>query len=174
MATALTRSGRADQVTMAEAVYRSVAPGAAHARYALLTRMVELGLAEVAAARGDWATSRKHADLARANLPPDDWFLYSRLAELDAGHNLARGNREAAMRQLARLDAHAHALGDALVQQEVHSLMPPSVVVGKCTEATRRAFAQRTGLHGATLAWMAPRADQATGAIKVVNAQAAR
>lgn len=174
MATTLTRSGRAEQVAMAEAVYRSVAPGAARAGYGLLTRMVELGFAEVAAARGDWVASRKHADRARANLPPDDWFLSSRLAGLDVGQNLARGNREAAMRQLARLDAHAHALGDALVQQEVHSLMPPNVVVGKCTESSRKAFAQRTGLHGANLAWMAPRADQATGAIKVVNAQAAR
>lgn len=174
MATAFTRSGQTDQVNQAEAIYRSVAPGAAHARYAQLTRMVELGLAEVAAARGDWTASRKHADLARANLPPDDWFLYSRLAELDVAHNLARGKHEAAMRQLARLDAHAHALGDALVQQEVHSLMPPGIVVGKCTAATRKAHAQRTGLHGTTLAWMTPRADRATGAVKVVNAQAAR
>lgn len=171
VATALTRAGQPDQ---AEAIYRGVAPGAARARYDHLSRMVALGLAEVAAARGDWAASRRHADLARANLPPDDWFLHNRLAELDIGHTLAQGNSEAALRQLARLDAKAHHFNDALVLQEVHSLMPPDAVVGPCTGATRAAFAQRTGLGGVTLAWMAPRTDQAKGAIKVANARAAR
>jgi len=171
VATALTRAGQPDQ---AEAIYRGVAPGAARARYDHLSRMVALGLAEVAAARGDWAASRRHADLARANLPPDDWFLHNRLAELDIGHTLAQGNSEAALRQLARLDAKAHHFNDALVLQEVHSLMPPDAVVGPCTGATRAAFAQRTGLRGVTLAWMAPRTDQAKGAIKVANARAAR
>ena len=174
IATVLTRTGRAGDVDKAETIYRSVAPGAAHARYAHLTRMVELGLAEVAAARGDWTTSRKHAHLARANLPPGDWFLSSRLAKLDVGENLARGNREAALRQLARLDAHAHALGDVIVQQEVHSLMPPEVVVGKCTEGTRAALARKSALHGSTLAWMSPRADPPGSSIKVVNNRRAR
>ncbi|GAB3744398.1 winged helix-turn-helix domain-containing protein [Lysobacter olei] len=171
LATALTR---AKQPAQAEAIYRAVAPGAARAEYLHLSRMVELGLAEVAAARGDWETSRAHAEVARADLPPGDWFLSNRLAELDIGHSLATGQTEAASRQLARLDAQAHKVGDAIVQQEVHSLMPPGAVVGACTGATRAAFAQRTGLRGATLAWMAPRTDRAKGAIQVVTAQGAR
>ena len=81
--------------------------------------------------------------------------------------------REEAL-QLARLDARAHEVGDGVVLQEVHSLMPPDAVVGTCTAGTRAAFAQRAGLQGATLAWMAPRADRASGAVKAVNAQAAR
>lgn len=171
VATALTRGGQPDR---AEAIYRQIEPGARQANYGVLVRMVQVGLAEVAAARGDWATSRKHAAVARTDLPADDWFSQNRLAELDIGYTLSMGNAEAAMRQLARLDAKAHALGDAVVQNEVHSLMPPGAVVDRCTEATRAALARRTGMRGATLAWMAPRSDLAPGAIKVANTRAAR
>lgn len=167
VAIAFTRNG---QPAQAEAIYQAIATSATHADYPQLTRLMEVGRAEVAAARGDWATSRRHADRARANVPPDDWAVSNRLTELDIGHNLAQGNTEVALRQLARLDVRAHEVGDAVVLQEVHSLMPPTAVVGECSAVTRAALAERTGLHGATLAWMAPRVDRARDDIKLVQA----
>lgn len=168
VAPALTRVGMVGQ---AHDIYLAVESRAKRAGYHHLLRMAQVGLAEVAAARGEWAASVRHAQQASASLPPDDWFLGNRLAALAIGRSLALGHTGAAMRQLARLDARAHALGDAIVQQELHDLMPPSTVIGQCSASTRAALARRTGLHGATLAWAAPRTDSThSPALKLAGA----
>ncbi|WP_147652237.1 winged helix-turn-helix domain-containing protein [Vulcaniibacterium gelatinicum] len=151
LATLLTRIGALDR---AQALYAAARTPVRHAGYAWLTANIETGLAEVAAARGDWPASRTHLAAARHGLPRDAWLLTNRLDVVEAAMAHATGEQARATTRLAAVHAQAHRLGDVISQLETHSLAARGVDVPGCGEAERTALEARTGLRGATLAWL--------------------
>lgn len=145
------RSGDTQQPAL---IYDQVLPRVQAAGYRLHEADVLVGLAELAAVRSDWAGSRRHAAAARKLLPAGAWLAHSRLALLDAAAALARGDRERADALLVALDRRAHRHEDVLVQLEVHSLMASHGLDGHHPAAERNALVARTGMHGATAAWL--------------------
>lgn len=145
---------RAGDLDAAVALYPPVVQGANAAGYNLLLALAKTGMAEVAAARGQWQASTTFAADARRVLPADAWIPDYRLREVEIIGAMARGDRTEALRLLGQLDAKAHELGDVAAQMEAHSLMPADAVFGECTAAARTRLAARTGLRGANLHWL--------------------
>ncbi|MDI1252361.1 winged helix-turn-helix domain-containing protein [Thermomonas sp.] len=145
---------RAGDLHAAASLYPPVVQGANAAGYDLLLALAKTGMAEVAAARGQWAASTTFAADARKLIPADAWIPDYRLREVEMVDAMARGDRVEASNVLEQLDAMAHRLGDVQVQMEAHSLMSANAVFGDCTPAARSALAARTGLRGANLAWL--------------------
>src|SRR5690606_9921821 len=119
-----------------------------------LVAQAETGLAEAAAARGDRDASARHLTRARALFPEAPWVLDSRLAEVEVALAFERGDRAQAMSRLAALHRRAHELGDAIIQLETHSLMPPAGGESACDPQVRAALVASTGLRGADLGWL--------------------
>ncbi|MEO6364621.1 MAG: winged helix-turn-helix domain-containing protein [Luteimonas sp.] len=136
-----------------DTLYQSLPAAIRATGYTLLTALLDTGLAENAAARGDWPASQRFVEAAREGLPADTWIVHSRLQLLDIAAALAVGDRAHAGTIAGRLHAQAHRLGDVVVQMEVHSLLP----VGSFEDdslAHRETLTARTGMRGATLEWM--------------------
>lgn len=134
-------------------LYQSLPPALDTTGYTLLTALRDTGLAENAAARGDWVASQRHAASARKGLPADTWIVHSRLDMLAVAALLAAGNRTRAGTIASTLHAQAHRLGDAVVQMEVHDLLP----VGAFEEdslAHREGLTAGTGMRGANVEWV--------------------
>lgn len=166
-ATLLTRIGALDR---AQALYVATRSPTRHAGYAWLTANIETGLAEVAAARGDWAASRAHLAAARQGLPRDAWALTNRLDLVEAAMAHATGNQARAAARLAAVHAQAHRLGDVVSQLETHSLAAWGVAVPGCGEAERATLEARTGLRGATLAWLTGASSTDTAELQLAAA----
>lgn len=145
---------RAGDPDAALALYPPLVQGAQSAGYNLLLALAKTGMAEVAAARGQWEASATLAADARKLVPADAWIPDYRIREVEIVGAMARNDRVEAATLLEKLDADAHRLGDVAVQMEAHSLMSPNAVFGDCTAATRTALAARTGLRGANLKWL--------------------
>lgn len=115
----LTRAGDPAQ---AERLYRQVLPSARAAGYGQWEAFAELGLAEVAAARGDWSTARHHMRQA-ARLPQIRvWSNSARLALLELGNAIASGDRAAASARAQALQAAAIRTGDHFTLSALHGL----------------------------------------------------
>lgn len=151
VAALLTRAG---ELADASALYAKTLPAVRRAGYGWLQAQVETGLAEIAAARGEWRASRAHAAAARQQPSTTAWVLRNRLAQVDIASALAAGDRRRAEALLADADAEAHQLGDAVAQLEIHSLMSPDATLADCSHATRMPLVAETGLRGATLDWL--------------------
>ncbi|QDH70734.1 winged helix-turn-helix domain-containing protein [Marilutibacter alkalisoli] len=147
----LTRSGELEQ---ARRLYEEVLPPVRKADYGWLATLTLAGLAEVAAARGDWKESRRHLDAARLSATADVWLLTRRLEQVAIVLALAAGDHQQALERLASIHAEAHRLGDTVTLLELHSLMPPDMQSGDCNRATRVAILAETGLRGADLDWL--------------------
>lgn len=122
------------------------------AGYELLTANVEAGLAEIAAARGDWPLSRRIADTARRRIAADDWLVSNRLDTLEIADALAAGDRKTAVARMNALRNRAERLGDTVVQAELDSLD-----IGGPLDASEERAAPRianSALPGARLDWL--------------------
>ena len=136
----------------AAGLFDDTLPMTTMAGYELLTANVETGLAEIAAARGDWPRSRRLADTARRRIAPDDWLVINRLDTLEIADALAAGDRKTAATRLAILRGHAERLGDAVVLAELESLD-----TGKPLETPEERAGPRIAgsrLPGARLDWL--------------------
>ncbi|WP_148041014.1 winged helix-turn-helix domain-containing protein [Montanilutibacter psychrotolerans] len=158
IATVLTRTGNTVE---SDRLYRQALSPLRSAGYEFLVAHAETGLAENAAARGEWATSRHHGLRARRALPADAWSLHRRLDALDIAQALSRGDRRLALALASRLDAKARRLGDVLAQMEIHSLLPRDALAVEDGRAPWVVVAARAGVRGATLGWLnlPPRQD---------------
>ena len=122
------------------------------AGYELLTANVEAGLAEIAAARGDWPLSRRIADTARRRIAADNWLVSNRLDTLEIADALAAGDRKTAVARMNALRSRAERLGDAVVLAELDSLD-----IGRPLDAPEERIAPRivnSALPGARLDWL--------------------
>jgi tetratricopeptide (TPR) repeat protein len=120
--------------------------------------------AENAAARGDWASSRRHAAEAR-KLVPDAWFVTRQLDLLAIADARQRGDRGAAIALASKLHLRARQLGDAVVEMQVHAMLEPGLIENDCSVAEREAMIARTGMRGANLDWLSPARDAARSAV---------
>ncbi|WP_460732385.1 winged helix-turn-helix domain-containing protein [Lysobacter tyrosinilyticus] len=149
LAALLTRAG---DYAGSDALYRELLPKLRASGYQALIVQAETGMAENAAARGDWREAPLHVAAARGDLPTDDWSLRYRLDVIDAAVALAKGDPMRATSALAETHARAHRLGDVVAQIELHSLMPGAFP--ECTLAFREAVIARSGMRGAKLSWL--------------------
>jgi DNA-binding winged helix-turn-helix (wHTH) protein len=144
---------RAGDVAGSDRLYRQALARLRGTGYDLLTAAIDIGLAENAAARGEWATSRHHAAAARRVLSQDLWALTSRLDLLDIAAALAAGDRQLATSLAAQAHAHAHRFGDVAIQMQIHSLLPQQFIGDDCGPAHSDELAAHSGMRGATLEW---------------------
>lgn len=130
-----------------------------------LLALAETGLAETLVAEGNRELGARHLAAARGLAPAGAIPLARRLDQVAAVLSLAAGDREEAIGLLSRLDAQSHRSGDVLAILEVHSLVPGEARLPGCPDPAP-APAARTGLAGASLAWLAaalPAADAEEG-----------
>lgn len=97
----------------AERMLERALPGLREAGYTSLVASAEVGLAEAAAARGDWVRSRGLAASARSRIPVDVVPLVARLDLLAMQDARARGDAVVANALQDRLQRDAKARGDA-------------------------------------------------------------
>lgn len=157
---------RADVADAALSLYRQVLPGAQASGYDMILAVAKTGMAEIAASRGEWASSAALAADARRLTPPDAWIPDYRLREVEIVGALARNDHERARSLLVALDERAHALEDVQVQLEAHSLMAGNAEYGDCTPRSRALLAERSGMGGANLDWLVPAWRSTLGASK--------
>ncbi len=136
-------------------LYTRVLPLSRAIGYQWFVASAETGLAENAAARGDWAGSRAHAAAARRVLPADAWSLTYRLAIVDIAAALGSGDRARAVSLASEVHVAAHRLDDKVAQIEIHNLIPLGFIPDDCSQVRRDAVVASTGLRGATVDWMA-------------------
>jgi DNA-binding winged helix-turn-helix (wHTH) protein len=115
---------RTGEHARAETLYRRLLPAARQQGDALPLAEIEIGLAELAAVRRDWALAQRHAMQARQRLPQGIWPLDSRLQLIDIARRRAHGDVEGTRAQAAALAQRAEALGDAVVHAQAAALMP--------------------------------------------------
>src|SRR5690606_12890422 len=101
----LSRSGMPDQ---ARALFDEVRARAGESGHGWMLALAETGMAEAAAARGDWDAGERHLAAAWQYVPEDTWLLARRLEQVAIVLSLARGEGDRASELLARLDAQAH------------------------------------------------------------------
>jgi DNA-binding winged helix-turn-helix (wHTH) protein/thioredoxin-like negative regulator of GroEL len=118
---------RTGDYARAEALYSSLLPAARHQGHALPLAEIEIGLAELAAVRRDWALAQRYAAQARARLPNGIWPMESRLQLIEIARRRADGDSEATRLQASALAQRAGALGDAVVRAQALALMPPAM-----------------------------------------------
>lgn len=106
----------------AERLYREASASARQSGYRRLQAEVEIGLAELAAARRDWTAHASHRDAVRALLPQDMWHFGSRLELLEVARLQAMGRTADARSRASALAARAERLGDALVRAQATAL----------------------------------------------------
>jgi tetratricopeptide (TPR) repeat protein len=113
---------RAGEPARAERLYLQVLPSARAADYGQWLAFVEVGLAEAAAARGDWSTAERHMRQA-ARLPQSRiWVFSARLGLLEVGSAIASGDRVAASTRARALQAAAIRAGDHFTLSALHGL----------------------------------------------------
>ena len=162
VASLLTRTGDA---IGSDRLYNDVLPKLRHWGYSLLIAQAEIGLAENAAARGDWANASEHVAAARRGLPTDNWTLRYRLDVVDAAAASSKGDAARAVSIAAQAHGRAHQLGDLVAQMEIHTLMPHGSFP-ECGLASREAIIARSGMRGATTDWLKPSVDRAVASRK--------
>jgi hypothetical protein len=151
LAAMFTRTG---DVAASDRLYAELLPELHRSGYVWLIAQAETGLAENAAARGDWPRSRQHLAAARKELPADEWELNHRLDLIDAAAAWHGGERERAIAVATRVHDRAHRLGDVVVQIELHSLLPAGTLPEGGGTAERERLIARTGMRGATSNWL--------------------
>lgn len=147
----LTRIG---DLAASDRLYAQLLPELERSGYVWLIAQAETGLAENAAARGDWPRSRQHLAAARKQLPADEWALNHRLDLIDAAAAWHGGERERAIAIATRVHDRARRLGDVVVQIELHSLLPAGTFPEGGGMAERERLIARTGMRGATSNWL--------------------
>ena len=170
----LSRAGMTDQ---ARGIFDEVRAQADNSGHGWMLALAETGLAEAAAASGDWDAGERHLAAAWRYVPEGTWALARRLDQVAVVLSLARGEDGHAMEQLARLDGQAHLFRDAPAVLEIHSLVPADTRLDGCHERPHQALASETDLAGAGLSWLAaslPMRDDRAPAHAEANALAER
>jgi len=160
----LTRLG---QTQASDRIYAALLPALRDSDYRWQAAAAETGIAENAAAQGDWARAQAHAAAAKRGLPADAWAFRSRLGVVDAAIRLAGKDQSDGLAMLGVLDAEAHRLGDVGTQMEIHSLLPDGYADRECDHAQRERLVARTGMRGARADWLGMRAGVNAGAVAV-------
>ncbi|MGJ7902061.1 winged helix-turn-helix domain-containing protein [Lysobacter sp. 1R34A] len=138
-----------------ERVLSQLVPQIQTSGLALFVVQAMVAQAENAAARGDWADSRRHATEAR-KLVPDAWFVSRHLDVLAIADARQRGDRADAVALASKLHLRARQLGDAVIEMQVHAMFEPGVIENDCSAAEREAMIARTGMRGADVDWLSP------------------
>jgi hypothetical protein len=152
------------EAARSERIYSQLLPRLQPTGFTLFVAQATAGLAENAAARGDWKSSRVHAAEVRRMMPGEPWFLGSRLDLLAVADARQRGDRSAAIAAAGKLHQRARQLGDAIVEMQVHGMFEPGVFEGDCSAAAREALVARTGMRGVKVDWLGPVAPAAAPA----------
>jgi DNA-binding winged helix-turn-helix (wHTH) protein len=147
----LTRIGDA---AGSDRLYNQVLPKFRSVGYQWFVYVAETGLAENAAARGDWTASQQHVANARRGLPATAWSLDYRLDLLDLSAALVRGDRPRAVAIAGQVHARAHRLDDKIAQMEIHSLLPPGFIEDDNSQVDHDVLIARTGMRGANMDWL--------------------
>lgn len=147
----LSRSGELD---LSSQLYEQTLPLVQRAGYRWLEAQILTGLAEVAAARGDWSESRRRLAEAQQVTPEGVWVLERRIEMLDIVLAMAEGQEELVRVGLSELDARAHRFGDAMTLLKVHGLLSPELMPEGCDRRSHAALLARTGLRGVNLDWL--------------------
>lgn len=124
--------------------------------YALLELDAHLSLAEAAIVLGDHAQAQRELDAARAQLGRDDWLGRRRLDIAGAGLALAQNRGDAAADLAVSLHASAADIGDVATELAAHDLLQRAGRAPLCSEAKHLELVTRSGMRGATLAWLLP------------------
>ena len=108
--------------TLLDTLHRSPA----HLEYGAVLADIEVGLAEAAAARGDWPRVAQLRASIRARVPAQSRHFFNRLELLDVKRLQAMGDRDAARREAARIEAIARRDGAAMILAELagHGVLP--------------------------------------------------
>ena len=114
---------RLSQPDAAERILRGAAVGEDRHPGAAMQADIEVGLAEIAAVRGDWNASLAHETAARARMPHADWSTESRLQLLEGAHLQAQGRSDDARRRLDALMTRADRLGDIATARDADALL---------------------------------------------------
>lgn len=128
--------------------------------YRLLQLDLQLSLAEAGLAAADVPAAARHALLARPLLGDSDWLGRRRLAVVEAGLALARGDSAAAVERILPLHAQALANGDVGTELAAHELLQRAGAAAPCAPARHLQLLTRSGMRGANLAWLPPRAGK--------------
>ena len=142
----------------AERLYASLYPEAERMGYVLLLAEIEVGMAEIAAARRDWISSARYAEAARRRFPADVWSFSSRLELLDIARQLSTGDVAAAGTRARTLAVRAERLGDAVVQRQAAALSPIMIAKSSASEDSHGILRFATGPEAGGIDWLiAPR-----------------
>lgn len=124
--------------------------------YRLLELDARLSLAEAAIVLGEFAPAQRELDAARALLGTDDWLGQRRLDIAGAGLALALRRDDAAGGLATSLHARAMAIGDVATELTAHDLSQRAGHAPLCSEAKHIGLVTKSGMRGATLAWLLP------------------
>jgi tetratricopeptide (TPR) repeat protein len=158
-------ASRLGETEKSERIYSQLLPQLQPTGYTLLIGQATIGLAENAAARGDWARSRIHAADARKLIADDVWVVSNRLDLLAIADARQRGDRHAVISLASRLHERARQLGDAAVETDLHRMLQPGAFENDCSAAEREALVARTGMRGIDLDWLSPAGEAARNAL---------
>ncbi|ALN81009.1 winged helix-turn-helix domain-containing protein [Lysobacter antibioticus] len=147
-----------------ERIYSQLLPPLQRSGYTLFVAQAITGLAENAAARGDWVRSRIHAANVRKLIPGDAWFLIARLDLLAVADARQHGDRATAVAMASKLHQRARQLGDVIVEMHVHRILEPGAFHNDCSAAEREALVARTGMRGIDVDWLVPAGEAARSA----------
>jgi DNA-binding winged helix-turn-helix (wHTH) protein len=111
---------------MAETLLNDLHRSPAHLGYGAVLADIEVGLAEAAAARGDWPEVARHRDSVRARVPAQGRHFFNRLELLDVQRLQSLGDRDASRREATRIEAIARRDGAATILAELtgHGVLP--------------------------------------------------
>jgi cellulose synthase operon protein C len=110
----------------AEALLNDLHRSPAHLGYGAVLADIEVGLAEAAAARGDWPRVAEQRNSVRARVPAQARHFFNRLELLDVKRLQAMDDRDAARREIARIEEIARRDGAATILAELvgHAVLP--------------------------------------------------
>lgn len=124
--------------------------------YALLELDARLSLAEASLVLGEPPQAARELAAARALLVADDWLGRRRLDIASAGLALAQDRADAAADTALPLHAGALASGDVATELTAHDLLQRAGRASPCSEAQHVELLTKSGMRGATLAWLLP------------------
>jgi cellulose synthase operon protein C len=136
---------------------QALLPAVAASGYRLMELDARLGLAEASLALGDNAAAETQLQAARHLAGEQDWLAQRRLGIAAAGLALARGEHGAAVAITLPLHARAAQVGDAASELAAHDLLRRAGAASPCSDVQHRELLTKSGMRGATLAWLLPR-----------------
>lgn len=124
---------------MAETLLTALRRSPAHLEYGAVLADIEVGLAEAAAARGDWPQVARYRDSVRTRAPAQARHFFNRLELLEVHRLQALGDHDAARREASRIETIARRDGAATILAELagHGALPLGVTETRTTTARR-------------------------------------